>query len=194
MLKRKVSALTLALGMLLLPISASAAGTQTDSAAAEITIYHTNDTHGYLTGDGESIVGLSTAAGLKAASPDAILVDAGDALQGLPIASLTKGNDVVELMNLAGYDLMVPGNHEFDFGTEAFLTNVELADFPILSANIYQDGHLLLEGLQENNPGCKRRSGWDGYLYSARSRPRSQPNAGAPHTRRHCRSWHQACP
>ena len=154
MLKRKVSALTLALGMLLLPISASAAGTQTDSAAAEITIYHTNDTHGYLTGDGESIVGLSTASGLKAASPDAILVDAGDALQGLPIASLTKGNDVVELMNLAGYDLMVPGNHEFDFGTEAFLTNVELADFPILSANIYQDGHLLLEGLQENNPGC----------------------------------------
>ena len=41
-------------------------------------------------------------------------MDAGDATQGLPLASLTKGADVMELMNLAGYDLMTAGNHEFD--------------------------------------------------------------------------------
>ena len=59
-------------------------------------------------------------AGLKESTPGSVLVDAGDATQGLPLASLTKGADVIELMNLAGYDLMTAGNHEFDFGTEQF--------------------------------------------------------------------------
>lgn len=122
--------------------------------SSQITIFHTNDVHGYLEGDGESSVGISKVAGLKDENPDSILVDAGDATQGLPIASLTKGNDVIRLMNMAGYDLMVPGNHEFDFGTDAFLKNVSLAEFPIISANIYRDGTLLLEGKQEKNPGC----------------------------------------
>lgn len=96
-------------------------GTGAEQNVTEVTIYHTNDTHGYLEGDGESVIGLPLVAGLKNTDENAILVDAGDATQSLPLASLTKGNDVIELMNLADYDLMVPGNHEFDFGTEAFL-------------------------------------------------------------------------
>ena len=129
-------------------------GTGSEQNAKEITIYHTNDTHGYLEGDDESVIGLPLVAGLKKADENAILVDAGDATQGLPLASLTKGNDVIELMNLADYDLMVPGNHEFDFGTAAFLENVNLAEFPVISANIYRDGSLLLDGTQEGNEGC----------------------------------------
>lgn len=93
-------------------------------------------------------------AGLKESTPGSVLVDAGDATQGLPLASLTKGADVIELMNLAGYDLMTAGNHEFDFGTEQFLANAALADFPVLAANIYRDGKLLLEGQQGENKGC----------------------------------------
>lgn len=129
-------------------------GTGAKQNVTEVTIYHTNDTHGYLEGDGESVIGLPLVAGLKNTDENAILVDAGDATQGLPLASLTKGNDVIELMNLADYDLMVPGNHEFDFGTEAFLENVDLAEFPVISANIYRDGSLLLAGTQEGNEGC----------------------------------------
>lgn len=131
-------------------------GTGAKQNVTEVTIYHTNDTHGYLEGDGESVIGLPLVAGLKNTDENAILVDAGDATQGLPLASLTKGNDVIELMNLADYDLMVPGNHEFDFGTEAFLENVDLAEFPVISANIYRDGSLLLAGTQEGNEGCIR--------------------------------------
>ena len=56
----------------------------------EIVVYHTNDTHGYLSGDGSSAVGLDKVAALKASTPNSILVDAGDATQGLPIASITK--------------------------------------------------------------------------------------------------------
>lgn len=120
----------------------------------EVIVYHTNDSHGYLSGDGENIVGIDLAAGLKESTPNSILVDAGDATQGLPLASLTKGADVIELMNQAGYDLMTAGNHEFDFGTEAFLSNARKADFPILAANIYRNGSPLLKDVQEGNNGC----------------------------------------
>lgn len=126
----------------------------TEETNGEVVIYHTNDTHGYLQGDGESIIGIDQVAGLKDSTPESILVDAGDATQGLPLASLTKGADVIELMNLAGYDLMTAGNHEFDFGTEQFLSNAALADFPILGANIYRNGQPLLQGVPEGNNGC----------------------------------------
>ena len=71
-------------------------GTGAKQNVTEVTIYHTNDTHGYLEGDGESVIGLPLVAGLKNTDENAILVDAGDATQGLPLASLTKGNDVIE--------------------------------------------------------------------------------------------------
>lgn len=61
---------------------------------------------------------------------------------------------MIELMNLAGYDLMAAGNHEFDFGTEQFLSNAALAQFPILAANVYRNGQPLLAGVQEGNNGC----------------------------------------
>lgn len=141
----------------LICLTVSAAFPQTASAAAagtaEVVIFHTNDTHGYLTGDGESTVGLDKVAALKKSEPESVLVDAGDATQGLPVASLTRGRDVIRLMNLAGYDVMAAGNHEFDFGTEQFLANAAAADFPILAANVYRDGRLLLSGVQEGNSG-----------------------------------------
>lgn len=120
----------------------------------QIIIYHTNDSHGYVQGDGEKITGIDMAAALKKNTPDSLLVDAGDATQGLPIASINKGAGVIELMNIAGYDLMTPGNHEFDFGEEQFLSNVKRAEFPVVSANVYKNDALLLEGVQEGNKGC----------------------------------------
>ena len=120
----------------------------------QVVIYHTNDSHGYLQGDGESIVGIDTVAALKESTPGSLLVDAGDATQGLPLASLSMGADIIELMNLAGYDLMAAGNHEFDFGVDNFIENVRKAKFPVLSANTYKDGDILLNGIQEGNNGC----------------------------------------
>ena len=52
---------------LCLPFSMSgyalAAENTADGSAQEIVIYHTNDTHGYLQGDGESIIGIDLVAG-----------------------------------------------------------------------------------------------------------------------------------
>lgn len=155
MMKKFLSAALILCMPLSMTVSTQTAGNQEDGdAVQEVIIYHTNDTHGYLSGDGEEIVGIALAAGLKESTPNSILVDAGDATQGLPLASLTKGADVIELMNLAGYDLMTPGNHEFDFGTETFLSNAQKADFPVLAANIYRNGSPLLKDVQEDSSGC----------------------------------------
>ncbi len=124
-----------------------------EETAKEIVIYHTNDTHGYLDGSTNHIT-IGQVAALKKSTSNSILVDAGDATQGLPLASLTKGADVIDLMNLAGYDLMAAGNHEFDFGTEQLLSNAARANFPILAANVYRNGQRLLAGTPNGNNGC----------------------------------------
>lgn len=120
-----------------------------------VTIYHTNDMHGALTST-ESSIGVDKVAALRDATPDSILVDAGDATQGYPLASLSKGHDIIDIMNAAGYDLMAAGNHEFDYGTRQLLVNAGAAKFPMLAANVYSKdtGGPLLEGTVPGNNGC----------------------------------------
>ena len=117
--------------------------------ADQVVIYHTNDVHGHLQGDGSSAVGIDYVAALHASTPNSLLVDAGDVTQGMPVVSLSKGASAIELMNAAGYDAMCLGNHEFDFGQEVLLTNAEAAEFPMLSANVVRkdSGDALLVGV-----------------------------------------------
>ncbi len=112
---------------------------------ATVTIFTTNDMHGNLSGDGKSTIGVVQAAAIKASTPNSLLVDAGDATQGASFASISQGADVIRMMNEAGYDLMAAGNHEFDYGADVLLENEELADFPILAANVQKDGKPLLK-------------------------------------------------
>ena len=130
--------------VLALCLLASPMPIQAQENDGNVTIYHTNDMHGYVT-ESEGVIGLGKIAALKASDDDAILVDAGDATQGLPIASLTKGADIIRLMNVAGYDVMAAGNHEFDFGIDVLKQNVALASFPMLGANVLYNGSPLLE-------------------------------------------------
>lgn len=123
--------------------------------ADEIVIFHTNDTHGYLQGDGASVVGIDYVAGLKASVPHALLVDAGDATQGAPLVSLTQGSAAIDLMNEAGYDAMCLGNHEFDFGVDALRSHAEAAKFPLLGANVLDcEGRALMAGVGVSGDGC----------------------------------------
>lgn len=66
---------------------------------------------------------------------DVITVDAGDAIQGELIGSLTKGAAIIDIMNTVGYDYAVPGNHEFDYTLSDFLNLTQDANFTYLSAN-----------------------------------------------------------
>lgn len=110
-----------------------------------ITIFHTNDVHG-------EVENLSYVKALKDATPNAILVDAGDSTQGSALATYSDGAGIISLMNYAAYDGMVLGNHEFDYGLDVLYTNAEYAKFPVVAANVYKkDGSLLLAGVNGNN-------------------------------------------
>ena len=150
-MKRRNLALFLVLSLFIslwgnIPVQTATASEKAEpynfSQNQEITIYHTNDVHG---GQGGGI-GIAKLATLKKNTEASLLVDAGDATQGQTLATLTKGEDIIKLMNLAGYDAMVAGNHEFDYGQEQLLKNLSLANFPILGANVRKDGNAFLQG------------------------------------------------
>ena len=88
--------------------------------AEKIIILHTNDIHCGV----EDHLGLAKVAQYKKdllkETPYVALVDAGDAVQGAPVGKLSDGQSVVKMMNTARYDFLIPGNHEFDYGMEAF--------------------------------------------------------------------------
>lgn len=72
-----------------------------------------------------------------------LLVDNGDAIQGGPLGLLTQGGAVIEMMNRMGYDIAIPGNHDFDYGMERFLSLTEAADFPFVCCNFNRGGQLV---------------------------------------------------
>ncbi|MBR1676904.1 MAG: bifunctional metallophosphatase/5'-nucleotidase [Clostridia bacterium] len=76
---------------------------------------------------------------------EVILVDDGDAIQGEMIGTISKGETILELMNDLRYDVAIPGNHEFDYGVENFLSLAEKANFPYISCNFNKEGELLFE-------------------------------------------------
>ena len=76
---------------------------------------------------------------------DVILVDDGDNIQGEPIGTMTRGEALVDLMNQMGYSVAIPGNHEFDYGMEQFLSLTEKAEFSYISCNFNHNGELVFE-------------------------------------------------
>lgn len=108
-----------------------------------VKIMHTNDMHGrleYMEDKYSPSIGMGRVKTFKDQQKPTLLVDAGDAMQGLPISNYSKGMDMVKAMNAVGYDGMTLGNHEFDFGLETALAYKDKLNFPIVSANVYKDG------------------------------------------------------
>lgn len=62
-------------------------------------------------------------------------MDAGDAVQGNVMGTLTQGQALVDIMNATGYDYVIPGNHEFDYGMPQFNHLVGSANATYLSCN-----------------------------------------------------------
>ncbi len=136
--QNKIMALLLAviLAIGLAVPAAAAEGTASGAPEADlkgqIVILHTNDVHCSIDqvkkDDAVTNIGYAGVAAYKAemeaqyGQENVTLIDAGDAIQGGPIGTLTKGSAIVEILNKVGYDLAIPGNHEFDYGMDNFLS------------------------------------------------------------------------
>lgn len=133
--------------------SGSSDSASTDSASAdpasqkngEIYILYTSDIHCGID-EGFGLAGLyQVRSSLEAQGYTTILVDNGDAIQGEPIGTLSRGEAIIELMNAMKYDIAIPGNHEFDYGADHFVELAGQADFPYISCNFLHLGERVFE-------------------------------------------------
>ena len=105
-------------------------------SAAETVILFTNDAHCHVN-DGIGYSGLAAYKDeMEKTGADVLLVDDGDEVQGGSIGTLTKGDSIVSMMNDVGYDIAIPGNHEFDYGMDRYLELTKKMDFPVICANL----------------------------------------------------------
>jgi 2',3'-cyclic-nucleotide 2'-phosphodiesterase (5'-nucleotidase family) len=122
---------------------------------AHIVIVATTDVHGRVFGwdyvrDVAAPGGLSRAATaletLRARYPGKlVVVDAGDLLQGNPFATFFGRYDkrqpqpIVDALNAVQYDVVTPGNHDFDFGVDFLRRAAAEATYRYVSANVVDD-------------------------------------------------------
>jgi 5'-nucleotidase / UDP-sugar diphosphatase len=103
-----------------------------------LSLMHTNDSHARLDNVAKKVTAVKE---VRAAKPDALLLDAGDVFSGTLYFNEFKGQADLEFMNLMDYDLMTFGNHEFDLGVspeghQALADFVKNAEFPFVSSNV----------------------------------------------------------
>jgi 2',3'-cyclic-nucleotide 2'-phosphodiesterase (5'-nucleotidase family) len=136
-------------------------GNDTSGSIVPVTILHHNDSHGNLAKG--TYVGYTQLATLinqeRAHNPDrTLLVNTGDQIQGdgmmyyfksaplgyaadgTPLSPPLTTHPMMAAMNAMNYDAMVVGNHEYNFGKEIFTSVLSQAAFPVLQANVADDG------------------------------------------------------
>ena len=113
----------------------------------EITILYTNDFHSAFDPipaywiDGSPRLGgaahlLTLINQIREKEETVFLFDSGDMFTGT-LATLTKGEALLEMMMTMEYDALGIGNHEFDYGVEPFKKGISKVPFPVLGANIF---------------------------------------------------------
>ena len=113
--------------VLVMVLSLAAPAFAAEEAEREtVTILHTNDVHTYI----DKNLNYTIAAQYRDTLDNVLLVDAGDHSQGTAFGSMDNGAHMIELMNLAGYDVATLGNHEFDYGMEGAMNIIEWAEYP----------------------------------------------------------------
>ena len=110
----------------------------------DILILFTSDVHCGVA-QGWGYAGLYEAKQNLSKDYNVLLVDDGDAIQGEAIGTMTTGEAIIDIMNSMGYDVAIPGNHEFDYGVERFLELTKKANFPYISCNFNKEGELIFE-------------------------------------------------
>ncbi len=142
--------------VLFLVTCTSGVTTRDEGRHLPLTILHWNDFHAHNTPYSVTVRdtvagkdttyfvgGSATVAGyidsLRQTLPRVLVLNAGDDFQGSPISSFTLGRSQIELMNIIRPDAMALGNHEFDYGAEPLRENIQITQFPVLCANVWDE-------------------------------------------------------
>lgn len=111
----------------------------------KLTVLHTNDHHGHFWHNQKGEYGMAAHKTLvdqirtevAAQGGNVLLLSGGDINTGVPESDLLNAEPDFKGMNILGYDAMAVGNHEFDNPLPVLFEQREWANFPFLSANIY---------------------------------------------------------
>jgi len=111
----------------------------------KLTVLHTNDHHGRFWQNKYGEYGMAARktlidelrAEIAAEGGSSLLLSGGDINTGVPESDLQDAEPDFKGMSKIGYDAMALGNHEFDNPLEVLFKQKEWANFPMLSANIY---------------------------------------------------------
>ena len=85
----------------------------------------------------------------RAKGSNTIYVFPGDLLSPSILAGFDQGKHMVELLNMNPPDILVPGNHEYDFGPDVFLERMREGKFPKLATNTRNKDGSQVEGLED---------------------------------------------
>jgi len=109
-------------------------------------IVFTSDLHGHFfptdyIAEGEKPMGLIALGAQFEKDENTLVIDGGDTLQGSPFtyyaAHEGKISAVSDMMNACGYDYVVPGNHDFNYGREAMKEYFSGLNAKVLAANVF---------------------------------------------------------
>lgn len=107
----------------------------------KIVIYTVNDFHGNIENRARQVAGYIMN-NKDINFNNTVVISAGDMLQGTGISNLNYGLDVINIMNIIGFDAMTVGNHEFDWSLDTVLNYFDgneengEANFPLLGCNV----------------------------------------------------------
>ena len=138
---KKLLSLLMVLAMLLCVVPGMAEE-NTSKLTKDVVILFTSDVHCGID-QGFGYAGLYAVKQQLAKTNNVLLVDDGDAIQGEPVGTVTHGSAIIDLMNTVGYDVAIPGNHEYDYGMENFMNLTKQAKFPYISCNFTKNGELV---------------------------------------------------
>ena len=121
----------------ILPVSAFAGNSNDSAMSDDIVILYENDVHCVVEGYSK-IAAMKTE--LQETYAHVGVVSGGDFIQGNSLGVVSKGQYIVELMNLVGYDAVTLGNHEFDFRMERLEELVSMMETKPISCNFQKIG------------------------------------------------------